>query len=113
MNVQTGRRDDHILLASTKTQIAFGVEFAQVSSTQPTFLIGVTKRALFPIAAGNVFTTNQDFAISGELEFAARQNLADGPLRRAKRVIQADERSGLRHAVALNNGIAHSLKEIL
>ena len=80
MNVQTSRRDDHVFLASTKTQIAFGVEFAKIARAQPAFLIGVTKRALFPIATGNVFTTNQDFAIFGELAFAPRQNLADGPL---------------------------------
>ena len=80
MNVQTSRRDDHVFLASTKTQIAIGVEFAKIARAQPAFLIGVTKRALFPIATGNVFTTNQDFAIFGELAFAPRQNLADGPL---------------------------------
>src|SRR2546421_5767415 len=113
MNVETSRRDDHVFLASTKTQIAFGVEFAKIARAQPAFLIGRTKFTLFPIAAGNVFTANQDFAIFGELAFAARQNLAHGPLRRAKRVIQADERSRLRHAVALNNGIAHRLKKIL
>ena len=80
MNVQTSRRDDHVFLASTKTQIAFGVEFAKIARAQPAFLIGRTKFTLFPIAAGNVFTANQDFAIFGELAFAPRQNLADGPL---------------------------------
>src|SRR5437879_3832174 len=112
MNVQTSRRDDHALLAATKTQIAFGVDFAQVSSAQPAFLIGGTKFTLFPIAAGNVFTADENFAIFGELEFAARQYLANGPLRCAKRVIQADERSRLRHAVTLNNGIAQKLEKV-
>jgi hypothetical protein len=32
---------------------------------------------LFPIAAGDILAPDEDFAILGELELTARQNLAD------------------------------------
>src|SRR5260370_4425513 len=43
----------------------------------------------------------------------ARKNFADRACRRAKRVIQTDQRGGLRHPVALYNGVTHALEKIL
>src|SRR5260370_31058707 len=69
--------------------------------------------SLFPVTAGDIFTAHEDFAVFGDLEFAVRENLTDRAFRRAKRVIQAYQRGGLRQAVALNNGITQSLEEVL
>src|SRR5216684_3577639 len=113
MDIETSRRNDDVFLAATKTQIAFSIEFAQVARAQPASLLSRPDCSLFPIAAGDIVAPDEDFAILGELELTARQNLADRALRRAKRVIQADQGGGLRHAVALNNGVAHALEKIL
>src|SRR5437762_10561329 len=67
--------------------------------------------SLFPIASGNIFTADKNLAVFGRLEFTARENLADGALRRAKRMIQTDQRRGLGHAIALNDGIAKSFEK--
>ena len=64
--------------------------------------------SLFPIASGNIFTADENFAVFGKFEFVAGENLADGALRRAKRMIQTDQRRGLGHAIALNDGVAKS-----
>src|SRR5260370_5023623 len=69
--------------------------------------------SLFAVTAGDIFTAHEDFAVFGDLEFAVRENLTDRAFRRAKRVIQAYQRGGLRQAVALNNGITQSLEEVL
>src|SRR5260370_24478631 len=69
--------------------------------------------SLFPVTAGDIFTAHEDFAVFGDLEFAVRENLTDRAFRRAKRVIQAYQRGGLRQAVALNNGLTQSLEEVL
>src|SRR5260370_40223163 len=66
--------------------------------------------SLFPVTAGDIFTAHEDFAVFGDLEFAVRENLTDRAFRRAKRVIQAYQRGGLRQAVALNSGITQSLE---
>src|SRR4029077_12809131 len=92
IHVEAGGRNDDVFLAATKTQIAFSIEFAEVASAQPALLIRSPNGSLFPVAAGNIFATNEDFAVFSELEFAARKDFAHGTLRRAKRVIQADQR---------------------
>src|SRR5690242_265830 len=91
INVQTCRRDDDIFLAPAEKQVALRVEFAYIPSAQPALLISWPNRSLFPVAARNIFATHQDFSVFGQLEFPARQNLPDRPLRSAKRVIQADQ----------------------
>src|SRR5712691_10191270 len=113
MDVQASGRDDHIFLAATEAQIAFRIQFAKITCAQPTFLTGRLQCSGLPIACGDVFTSHEDFAIFRQPEFAARKNLADGALRRTKRMIEADQRCRLRHAVTLDNGISHALEKIL
>jgi len=71
------------------------------------------QRAFLPVTTGNVFAAHQNLAIVREMKFAARQNFSDGTCSRAKRMIEADERGGLRHAVALHHRVAEALEEIL
>src|SRR5260370_11757493 len=59
-DVETGGSDDHVFLAAAETQIAFGIEFAQIARAQPAFLFGGPNGSLLPIAAGNVFAANED-----------------------------------------------------
>ncbi len=111
--VETSGRDDHIFLAAAETQIALGIEFAKIACAQPAFLFGGPNGSLLPITAGNIFAADEDFAVFGELEFAARQDSADRSFRGAKGMIQADQRGCFRHPVTLNNGIAHAFEKVL
>src|SRR5713101_6807346 len=113
IDVETGRCDDHVFFAPAESQVALGVEFAQVAGAQPALLLRGPESSLFPVAAGNIFTADENFAVFGELKLTAREDFADRSFRRAKRMIQTDQRSRLRHAVALNNGITHALEEVL
>src|SRR2546421_295662 len=59
--------------------------------------------SLFPIASGNIFTADKNLAVFGKLEFTARENLADGALRRKvqipKRIAAAQISKFLKHGV--------------
>ena len=74
-------------------EIAAGVEFAEIAGAQPAavFLGTVPQRALFPIARRNILPADEDLAIFGETEFAPRQDFADGPLRGAEGMVEADQ----------------------
>ena len=111
VNVQSRWRDDDVFLSSAEAEVALGVEFTEIAGAQPALLIQGMDSSLFPIASGNIFTADKNLAVFGKLEFTARENLADGALRRAKRMIQTDQRRGLGHAIALNDGIAKSFEK--
>src|SRR6266566_1294543 len=111
VDVQSRWRDDDVFLSSAEAEIAFGVEFTEIAGAQPALLIQGMDSSLFPIARGNIFTADKNLAVFGKLEFTARENLADGALHRAKRMIQTDQRRGLGQAIALNDGIAKSFEK--
>src|SRR5215470_9561223 len=113
MDIQTRWRDDDILFASAETQIPFCVHFPQVAGIQPALFAGRLKGASFPVACRDVFSADKNFAVPGYLEFAAGEDFAHRTFRRTKRMIQADERSSFRHAVALNYGVSHAFEETL
>src|SRR5262249_31063090 len=112
INVEPCGSDDDTFLASTKTQVSFLVDFTQISSWQPALLAGRLEGAGLPVTCGHVFTPNKNLAVVSELAFAARKNLAYRAGRGPKGMIQADQRCGFRHAIALNDGVAHSLEEV-
>ena len=78
---------------------------------QPAIFVGRLESPTLPITCGDVFSPHENFAVVGQLEFAARKNLAHRTFRRTERMIQADERRGFGHSVSLNDGVAHSLEE--
>ena len=98
-------------LRPRKWRLPCGVEFADIAGVQPGFVGGGLHCAGLPVARGDIFAADENFAVFGELEFAAGQDFADGALRRAKRMIEADQRSGFGHAVALDDGVADALEE--
>ena len=102
-------------LRPRKRRLPSASSLAQIPSVQPAFvsLAHRTKSALLPIARGNIFAADQNFAVRPEPEFAAGKNFADRSFCCAKGSIQADERSGFRHAVALHHGVADAFEEIL
>src|SRR6202171_5053857 len=93
--------------------MASGFTYAEIAVAPQALPLGGTKSSLLPVAAGNIFAADENFAIFGEPKFTARENFADRAFRGAKRVIQADQRCCLRHAIALNNGITHALEKVL
>src|SRR5262249_4237911 len=90
-----------------------GVHLSQVACAQPAVFVSWPIFARLPITCGDVLAAYQNFAVVRQPEFTPGQNLADGALRRAKRMIEADERSRFGHTVTLHHGIADSLKKIL
>src|SRR5207245_11070099 len=61
IDIESGGRNDDVFLAPAETQIALGVEFAQIARTQPALFIRRPNGSLFPIAAANVLATDEDF----------------------------------------------------
>src|SRR6202022_1906859 len=59
----------------------------------------------------NVFTTDQNLAPLVDANFPARENFANRALGGMEGMIQADQRSGFRHAVSLDRGISETRPE--
>src|SRR4029077_13951612 len=97
INVEAGWSDDDVFLAAAEVEITFGVEFADVAGVQPLGVGGGLQHAGLPVAGGDIFATNEDFAVFGEFELAAGENFADGALGGAERMIEADEGGGFGH----------------
>src|SRR6266446_2499870 len=115
INIEPGRRDDHAFLAPAEAKITRGVEFTKVSGAEPAviFARGLLRRTSFPVGSGNVLAADQDFAVLGEFEFAAGKDFSNRAFRCAEWMIEADQRRGLGHSVALNDGVTHAVEEIL
>ena len=59
----------------------------------------------------HVFAAYQNFAVFREAELASGQHFADRSLRGAKRMVEADERCGLGHPVALHDRVADTAEK--
>ena len=114
INIHARGRDDYFFLAALEKEIALLVERAQVAGAIPAFFRsdGLQFVAV-PIAAGNAAAPNENFAIFGQLDFASRQNLADGAAAGVERMVQTDQRSGFGQAVALDHGVSQAMPEFL
>src|SRR5207245_8042021 len=71
INIESGWGNDDVFLAPAETQIALGVEFAQIARTQPALLSRGPNSSLFPVTAGNIFVAHENFAVFGKLAFPA------------------------------------------
>ena len=93
IDVEAGGSNDYILLAALEAQIPFRVQFAQISGAEPAiiFFPCLLDGAFFPIAAGDVFATNQNFPVTGEPELAAGKNFAYRAFGSFEWMIEADE----------------------
>ena len=115
INIQPRGRHDDVFLTAAEAKIAVGIHLAQVARMQPSFvsLAHRTKSALLPITRGNIFAAHQDFAVRPEPEFPPGKNFTDRSFRGVKWIVQADQRSGFRHAIALHHGVADAFEKIL
>src|SRR6266850_7754103 len=114
INIEASRRDDHAFLAPAEAQVAGVVEFTKIPGVEPavTFVGGLPGRTFFPVGSGNVFAADQDFAVLVKFEFAAGKNFSNRAFRCAERMVEADQRRGFGHSVALNDGITHAFEKI-
>ena len=113
INIQSGRRHDDVFLAALEPKIAFGIEFPDIAREQPPFAaFFLLNSSALPITGGNIFAAHKNFAILCEPKLAPGQNFSDRALRGAKGMIQADERCGFRHAVALHDRVTYAFEEL-
>ena len=111
INIHPRGGDDDAFLSSLEIQVAFGVERSDIAGAEPSGAAGGPQLTALPVAGGDAVSAHQDFAAFAKLDFAPRENLSDGALPDAERVIDADERSGFRQPVSLNHGIAHAAEK--
>src|SRR5262249_53255869 len=107
-------RNDHIFAAPFEIKIAFCVHRAQITGAKPAFSAGHGPEFLaLPVLSRHVLTPHQDLAtLRIELHLAPGQDLADRPAPHLERMVQADERTGLREPVALYHHVAQPPPEL-
>src|SRR5258708_39974474 len=113
INIQSRRRNDHILLAPTETQVAFRIQFAKIARAQPTFLTGRLQCSRLPVTTGNVFAADEDFSVLSKTKLASGKDLPNRTFSGAEGMIEADQGSGFCHAVNLGHRIAHASEALL
>src|SRR6266704_2395380 len=113
VNVYTGRSDDDLSLSAFEIKVAFLVDLANVAAAKPTVFCCSRLPVVFPVSRRNVLAAHQIFAILGQFHFLPRQYLADRAAALLERVVDADERRSLGHAIALNHGESEPLPEPL
>ncbi len=114
INVHAFAVHNDVFLAPAKIEAALGIDFAEIAGAEPAFFVQYRLQLFaLPISGSNVGAAHQDFAIVVELHLAAFQHLADGALAGAKRMIERDERSGLRQPVPLDDYEAQPTPELL
>ena len=106
VDVQAGGGDDDVFLAALEVEVARRVHLADVAGAQPAFVVCNRLYIAAPVARRDVVAAHEDFAALVELHFLAGQRLPDGAAPDLERVVDADERRRLRHAIALHDRIA-------
>ena len=103
VDIHASRGNDDFFLSALEIEIAGGVEFPYVAGAVPALCVAFwVQCVVIPVASGDSAAAHQDFTVFGELDFASIQHLADGSLSQPERVIDADDRSGLGQAIALD-----------
>src|SRR5208337_1237256 len=114
VDVHPFARHDDVLLAALEIKIPFGIKLAEIASAKPSFVIQHRLQFLtLPVAGGNVGPAHQDFASLIQLDLAPLQHLSDRAPAGVKWMVQRDQRSRLRQAVALNDDETQPAPELL
>ena len=112
MNIHPRRRHNHFALATQKLQLAGAFLLRNVARRQPLALARVQASAR-PRCSRDRRAPHQHFAIRPQLYLASRQRFADGPLGHVERVVQRNQRRGLRHSVPLHQHKTKGVPELL
>ena len=110
MQIEARGGDDDFAFAAEKLEFAGGLCTCQIAGCQPLVRAGM-QSAAGPCGGGDGSAANQNLAIGTELDFPARERLADGSLRDVERMVERDEGGSFRHAVALDEDEADCIPE--
>ena len=111
--VLAARGDDDVLLAAGDEEEAVLVERAEVAGVQPAVDDRAEARVVvLVVAAEDVRALDQDLAVVGDLDLAARQRLADRAEPVVARRSGRGHRGGLGHPVALHHRHAAGVEEL-
>src|SRR5207245_1067518 len=104
---------DQVLLPVGDPQEAVAVELADVTRPQPAVVAERLARRLLvaPVAGEDVVAVEQDLAVLGDADVAARQRDADRPEAEAAEAVDRG-RGALRQAVALEDDDAEGVEEL-
>src|SRR6185503_2676104 len=80
VNVQPGRRYDHILLSALEVKITLGVEFTDVAGSQPSIFGCYWTQTATPITGRHVLAAHENLAALIDLEFVSGKRLAYRPV---------------------------------
>src|SRR4030095_9315640 len=121
-DVQSFRRDDHLLLAALDEDAPLRVALSDVPGVKPPFGVEDDVRlgfgiwdlgfGIFVIAAGDVFSAHENLAVVSDTDFNAFDWGADRSFARSEGMVQRDDGSGFRQSVALDYREPHSSPEL-
>ena len=110
IDIHPGRCDDDVFLAAFEIKLAGFVHLREIAGMEPAVAFHHRlKLFVAPIAGGNIFAANQNFALRADFHFQAGKQFADGSFSEAKGMIQADEGGGFGHAVTLDHRVAETI----
>jgi len=110
MDVHAGGGDDEVAFAADEAEFAIGAALGEIAGGEP-LVLTLLHGAVLPGCAGDDLSADQDFAVVGDADLAAREGFADGAGLDVKGVIERDQRAGFGHAVALDEGEAEAVIE--
>src|SRR6266516_4551747 len=113
VNVHTCRGDNDLPFSAFEIEAAFLVDLTNIAGAKPAIVCVLFLPAMLPIPGRHILAPHQNFAVPGGFHFLTRKYSADGNAVFPERVIDADERRSLSHAVALNHGESKPLPELL
>ena len=113
VNVHAGRGDNDLFFSTFEKQSAFRSNLAHITGGKPAVLCCSRLPVFLPISRRNVLPAHQNLSVLGQFHFLTTQYFADGAAPLLERVVNADERRRLGHAVALNHGESEPLPELL
>src|SRR5207245_8448733 len=103
IDVHACRSHNHFFLASFEVKIAFRVHLTNVARAKPARIRGSALRVIAPVSGRNIFAAHQNFSVLGQLHFLAGHHATDRAMSQFEWMIDADERRGFGHAIALNH----------
>jgi hypothetical protein len=112
VNVNAGRGNDDLSFSPFEIEVARFVELANVARAKPT--VGYSRRPFVtPVSRRDILPLHQDFAVLGQFHLLTSEYFTDGAAPLLERVVNADKRRRLSHAIALNHRVSQALPELL